>query len=82
MKGKTVKVALEMIGPMRLPPSGKIFRGEFSSGVTVRELLAAAGYSAAEMQALLVIRGNRHLGLEEKVTSNARLKVFLRLGGG
>ena len=67
---------------MRLPAGGQVLQKRFPSGTSVKDILFTAGYSIPEMKALQIIGGDKLLGLEEKVESDAKLKVFLRLGGG
>lgn len=78
-----MKIRLELLGPLRLPPGGRRFEGSFRRGTSLRAILRKAlGYTQAEMRSLAVIRDGRPLHLDSRLTSDATLTVFLRMGGG
>jgi len=78
-----MKVRLELLGPLRIPPAGRVFERECRSGISVRSLLRKnLGYSKKEIGFIQVLRGGQAISLDEKLISESDLTVSLRLGGG
>jgi len=78
-----MKVRMELIGPLRIPPDGRIFEREYRPGVSVKTVLRKdLGYSEKEMGFIQVLRGGQTIPLDEKLISESDLTVSLRLGGG
>ncbi|MCX6348705.1 MAG: hypothetical protein NTV79_04260 [Candidatus Aureabacteria bacterium] len=78
-----MKVRVELLGPLRIPPAGRVFEREYRAGTSVRAILRKEmGYSEQEMGFIQVLRAGQALPLDEKLSSDSELTVSLRLGGG
>lgn len=78
-----MKIRLEMLGPLRLPPGGRLIEGRFRRGTSLGTILKKTlGYTQEELRTLAVIRDGRALHPDSKLASDATLTVFLRMGGG
>lgn len=78
-----MKIRIELLGPLRLPPGGRVVEDSFRRGTSLQTILGRAlGYTPEEMSSLAVVQEGRALHLDSRLTSDAALKVFLRMGGG
>ncbi|MFH1037726.1 MAG: hypothetical protein V1789_03540 [PVC group bacterium] len=76
-------IRLRLIGPLRLPPAGRLVEWKCRKGIRVRTVLGKAlGYTSKELGFIQIIRAGRPMHLDDVITGDAELQVTMRLGGG
>jgi len=78
-----MKVRLRLIGPLKLPPQGRIVESQVKKGTKLRIILGRMlKYTPEELEYIQIIRDGRAVHLDEVITEDIELQITMRLGGG
>jgi len=78
-----MNVCLTLIGPLKLPPAGRIIETRVRKGTRLRTVLRRTlGYTERELEYLQIISMGHPVHLDELITEDMDLQITLRLGGG
>ncbi len=78
-----MKVRLILIGPLKLPPQGRIVESQMRKGTKLRTILnKMLNYTPKELGFIQIIHDGRAVHLDEVIAEDIELQVIMRLGGG
>jgi len=78
-----MNVRLTLIGPLKLPPAGRIVETQARKGTRLRTFLCRTlGYTKRELGYLQIVNAGYPVHLDELITEDMDLQITLRLGGG
>ena len=78
-----MKVCLILIGPLKLPPQGRVIESQTRKGTKIRTILRKMlNYTPKELGFIQIIHDGRPVHLDEVITEDIELQITMRLGGG
>ena len=78
-----MKVRLILIGPLKLPPQGRIVESQMRKGTKLRTILRKMlNYTPKELGFIQIIHDGRAVHLDEVIAEEVELQITMRLGGG
>ena len=78
-----MKVRLILIGPLKLPPQGRIVESQIRKGTKLRTVLGRMlNYTPEELGFIQIIHDGRAVHLDAVITEDIELRITMRLGGG
>lgn len=78
-----MKVRLILIGPLKVPPQGRIVESQMRKGTKLRTILRKMlNYTPKELGFIQIIHDGRAVHLDEVIAEEVELQITMRLGGG
>jgi len=78
-----MKVRLILIGPLKLPPQGRIIESQIRKGTKLRTILRKMlNYTSKELGFIQINHEGRSVHLDELIDEDIELRIIMRLGGG